>query len=514
MSVTVTDILGFPCMQGARVAAGAGGLGKVVTSVTVLEYAQPTPLLNELYENNEFYGGELVITAFAGVADSVSLQCDNLRRLAAAGEVGLILYYVGILLPAVAPELVELADALDFVLIVMPERRLDLRYSEVICEVMEAVVRDRDNAASLSSDVLTQMVRLREHQRTVDSVLRMVRDQTHASLLLTDGTGHVLGQAAWPLSMELRLERLPAAPMTALPGGRTVWRCPLDSGELYLIKDGTPLRRETVSQAADVVRLAVNLWGGRQAGAQMSELVRAILRDEPMKMRRLAELFHIPVEEMHAMWVLRCPDGQQRLRALTCLREGLEPQCRTVVADCCEDCAVAFLAWPGRGADAGRLAQDVLEQLGVPEATITRCHQLRDTAAVRQAFLLHQEHWRDARCIWPKRQSYTYQDLCYAADCRRVVEAGETALHAASGLLDPLRGEKEGEGLMGTLCCCLLDAAGRAAVCAELLHVHKNTIKYRLERISLLLSLDLRSEPERFYLYRAAALERLLAQAR
>ena len=62
-----------------------------------------------------------VITAFSSVADSVDAQCDNVRYLAAAGEVGLILYYVGIILPRVDERLVRLADELGFVLICMPE---------------------------------------------------------------------------------------------------------------------------------------------------------------------------------------------------------------------------------------------------------------------------------------------------------------------------------------------------------------------------------------------------------
>ena len=56
MSVTVSDILSLPCLAGAKVVAGAGGLSKVLTSITVLEYADPTPLQDELFQKVEFYG--------------------------------------------------------------------------------------------------------------------------------------------------------------------------------------------------------------------------------------------------------------------------------------------------------------------------------------------------------------------------------------------------------------------------------------------------------------------------
>ena len=50
-----------------------------------------------------------------------------MKRLAEGGEVGLILYYVGVYLKKIDPRLVSLADEMDFVLIVMPE-------GDVTCE--------------------------------------------------------------------------------------------------------------------------------------------------------------------------------------------------------------------------------------------------------------------------------------------------------------------------------------------------------------------------------------------
>ena len=44
MSVTVEDLLKLPSLGGAKVAAGKSGLKKVVTSISVLEYANPQML--------------------------------------------------------------------------------------------------------------------------------------------------------------------------------------------------------------------------------------------------------------------------------------------------------------------------------------------------------------------------------------------------------------------------------------------------------------------------------------
>lgn len=528
MSVTVQDILALPCMNGARVVAGVGGLTKVLSSVTVLEFADANDVQKEMLSNIDFYGSELVITAFANIPDNIGQQCANIRRLAAVGEAGMVLYYVGILMPRVDPALIELANSLDFVLIVMPEKRWDLRYSEVISEVMEAIIKDQSAGGTLLTDVLAQMTRLPAHQRTIDAVLRMARDRIHASLILLDHQGRALGQANWPMSLELSIAGFPyiesLMPVT-LENHRTVWRCPVNqndpqSMELYLVKDGSPISRDLVLQTAELVRLAVSLWSSKHAEVQISELVRAILLDEPLKMRRLADLFHIDVTSIHSMWVLRieAPDGvrqRQELEALKILREALSYRCDTVIADTYEDYIVGFMSWQNRGENVPGLSNDLLSRLekaNIP-AVLVRCHRLLRTSDVRQAFLVIKEHLKHARRIWLARQSYSLEEVEFARQCRKTIDEGDEALEAVLQPLRFLQEFSEGSELLNTLIVYLLDADSGITRCAELLFVHKNTIKYRMSRIGMCLGYPADKEPEKFYLYRAAAIHRLLERS-
>lgn len=526
MSVTVNDILTLPCMNGAKVVAGEGGLTKALSTVSVLEYADPNALQEDLFHNDEFSGSEIVITAFANIANEVELQCANIRRLSAAGEIGLILYYVGIFMPSVDQKLIDLANQLDFVLIVMPENRMDLRYSEVISEVMEAVIKDQATEISLLLDVLDQMSRLPEHQRTIDAVLRMARDRSRTSLILVDSLGRALGQANWPMSLDLQVSDFSDIEIMApvsLSNNRTVWRCPLNqsnphSMELYLVKDGMPVSRELILQMVELVRLAVSLWSSRHAEIQISELIRAILRDEPLKMRRLADLFHIDVSSIHSMWVLRIDnaDETQRQRfemeTLEQLRELLVHRSNTVIADIYEGYIVGFMAWQDKGENVVNLSNELVEQLadsGI-HVTITRCHSLIDTADVRRAFLLIKDQVDSAKCIWPTRQNYSLEELEFANQCHKTVDEGEKTLAKAMKPLNLLKEFSEDAELLNTLCVYLLDAESSVTRCAELLFLHKNTIKYRLSRIGLCLGHHVDKEPEKFYLYRAAVMYRLL----
>ncbi len=64
--------------------------------------------------------------------------------------------------------------------------------------------------------------------------------------------------------------------------------------------------------------------------------------------------------------------------------------------------------------------------------------------------------------------------------------------------------------LIRTLETYLIDSENSVTRCAELLFVHKNTIKYRLGRIRSILGYAPGKAPENMYLFEAAAIDRLL----
>ena len=528
MSVTVNDILKLPCMNGAKVAGGAGGLTRALSSVTVLEFSDPNDLQKEILSNIDFYGSELIITAFANIPDNVEMQCANIRRLAEVGEAGMILFYVGIIMPEVDPALIKLADELDFVLIIMPENRYDLYYSEVITEVMEAIVRDQFEKTAILTDVLDQMCRLPEHQRTIDAVLRMVRDRIRTSLILADSSGHILGQSNWPMALDLQIDDFTDFEVMVpvdVQNNRTVWRCPLDQSasdtmELYLVKDGSAISRELVYQTIELVRLATSLWSSNHAGVQISELIKAILRDEPLKMKRLAELFGIDIASIHSMWVLQIENisGAQRqkkmMEALTQLRNILAHRCDTAIADIYEGFVVGFMAWNDKNENISALSHSLVDSLSEKgiETTLVRCHGLIDTADVRRAFLMIKEYADEAKCIWPTRRYYSLTELELVAQCCRTIDRGEDTLYLSMKPLKMLENFSEGMELSKTLSVYLLDADSVVSRCAELLFLHKNTVKYRLSRIAACLGHHVDKEPEKFYLYQAVAIERLLSR--
>lgn len=525
MTVTVADLLKLPSLRNAEVVAGRGGLQKIVSSISVLESVDPELLMEAHFHNDEFYGSEIVITSFINIKDDVELQCRNIRRLAEGGEVGLILYYVGIFMKEIHPRLIQLADELDFTLICMPRNRLDLRYSEVICEVMEAIYRDRSAGGSMVVELLERASRLPQHQRTVDTVVKMLSDRIRATVILTDAQGKVLNEAAWPrtlsgLHTHLKKASLPETPgkpaqFPHVPGG-LLYRAPIDSGtgpgmDLFLIREGTPLSSGEFQQAAEIVQLAVRLWSQEHDKVVISELVKAIMQDEPMKMRRLADLFQIDVASVHAMWIA-VPEAGSRgfsTEAAKGAWEVAKQYCRSSFADVYEDCLVLFMDGPRTLQDTESLKKELLAQL--PETGIlTVFRNLQDTAAVRAAYLANREYAADLRLIFPGRVCFNEAELDFAKACRARIDQGEAALAEALAPLSILAGDREAKELIHTLAVYLLDTGGSLTDTANKLFLHKNTIKYRLKCISDRLGYRVGAMPASAKLFEAVAIDRIL----
>lgn len=530
MSVTVEQLLNLPSLSRAKVVGGRGGLSKVVSSISVLESTDPGALVDEIFPQGEFFGSEIVITGFLNSLDNVPLQLANIRRLAQGGEVGLILFYVGVYLPRIDPRLIALADELDFVLIVMPEGEATLRYSEVINDVMACIYRDRAQSSSIVLDILASISALPKHLQTVNTALKLLSDRISASVLLCDSSFRLLNLVAWPRGIEgevssgfRQLQSYPppggSAACSFVPDAR-IYRMDLgiDGGqqmELLLIKAGLPFDAATLGQVTDATRICINIWGRRHGEIAIHELIRAILQDEPLKMRRLAEIFRVDVASLHEMWIAHSnrPDGRERFQALLpAVRECFAGFSGSLIMDVYGGRLLIFLGTPQTQQEAERLSASVLEALSaqLPDTVLCRCSGLQNTGDVRSAYLAFQENLTDAMDIYPARRIYTSGDIRFSKSCRQVIQDGEAALDACLSAIAAVQRDSEELDLAETLSVYLLDGGMSVTLTAERLHFHKNTVKYRLHRISNLLGYRVDKMPELLALYQACAVRRLM----
>lgn len=527
MSLTVSQLMELPSLRRAKVLAGRSSLNRIVTSVTVLEYATSTDMQKKLYESIDFLGSELILTGFCSIANDVEAQCNNIRMLAMAGEVGMILYYVGLILPKVDQRLIDLANELDFVLICMPENQPDLRYGEVIREAMEAIVRDERNDPTFVVDLLDQMARMPGSQQSVKTILRIVSDRLRASAVITDAEYHVLSQASWPRNQDLSWGKAIEQAATQI-GGDGTWV----SGEahglcahraeitwsghsrmyLFVFSEHGKIEPLLWKQVIEGVRVSMSVWGKTHDQTELSELAKAIVLDEPVKMRRLGDLYHIDVASLSDMWILRSLTG-----------ENLAPWTKTVSelsslytrVGLCEHYEKDILIFPV----GNRTLRDMNEwtaalvqfwaQTGC-SAKITRCPLLQYTSNAKYAYETNQTYLEDSTKVFPMRSFFTISEIEFVKECREIAAQGKDYMRRYTALLDPIMAGKDGAELTDTLTAFLLDKNSNITETAAHLFVHKNTVKYRLQKASDLLGFRVGDIPQSKNLLYALALQRIM----
>lgn len=534
MSITVADCLKLSSLSEAKVVAGFDGLNNIVVSVSVLEYAVPTELERDYFKNNE-----IVITAFTSIKDDVEAQCAALRRLYQSGEVGLILYYVGVYMPRIDERLIETANKLGFPLICMPEKQCDLRYSEVICEVMEAIFKDQMQKTYFVGEILDRISQMPSRQRTMDTVLRMISDRIHCTLIMTDCIFNMLNIAPWPMTAKAYahgiVDYYKMNPAIFISSNSTQIKisekvlytnCQSVAVEhglnlnLIIISEASEITRDIYKQALEIVQLFINIWSQNEGNVASVELVRAILNDEPVKMRRLADILHIDISAIHIMWVFKSKDDLsceakevQNIELMIRVKQFLQEHRRLAIVDIFEENVVAFMDNPPFKDEINSLAEAFIKEINADNnVTLTLCTNLENTTEVRAAYVLLENHIKNAKIIFLRKEILTYHEIVFASHCYKIILQGEEAVRENLLPLRSLRWEdKEQEKeWINTLATFMLDTQANMSQTADLLFVHKSTVKYRIHKINERLNYNILKLPESYRLYTALAIERLV----
>lgn len=535
MSVIIADLLKLPSLSMARVVAGESGLNKTVSSISVLECMDAKLLTDELFKNDEFYGSEIVITSFVQVRDDIDVQCKAVQRLYEGGEVGLILFYVGIFLPQIDKRLINLCNELGFTLICMPENRMDCRYSEVIMDVVSAIIRDQKKDTYFVGEMLEQIASLPDHQKTMDAVLRLLSDRLGTSLFLTDESFQLLNCASWPRIGNIEFDSikehykgnirlLPSEPdILEIPNQISIIAYGIHDTDnaamcLIMVKENADIFKEAAKQATEVVRLFTSIWGQGHGNVGIEELVRAVINDEPIKMRRLAEIFNIDMSAINHMVMVMSGKNQQfildedvRKQIQQISDETLKKQYKFSMFGNYQNHCLIFTSKANVKESSQMILQYLYEQIREvhEDIVLVSCTGLENTADVRNSFLLCQDFIGQTRSIYPNRQVLTIHEVKFARKCQEILTRGEDAVVNVRRPLKLLDTDAQQE-LYQTLETYLLDAEMSIARTAELLFVHKNTIKYRVANLNKIFHFQINKMPESYELYQAVAVSRLL----
>lgn len=143
-------------------------------------------------------------------------------------------------------------------------------------------------------------------------------------------------------------------------------------------------------------------------------------------------------------------------------------------------------------------------------ARITRCPLLQYTANAKYAYETNRAYLEDSTKVFPMRAFFTISEIEFVKECREIAARGKEAVRRYMSLLEPILSGKDGSEIITTLAVFLLDKNSSITETAAHLFVHKNTVKYRLQKASNLLGFRVGDIPQSKNLIYALALRRIM----
>ncbi|AZU60138.1 transcriptional regulator [Neobacillus mesonae] len=528
MGVTVKDLLQLPSFRGAEVLTGKDNLNRTVSSLSVLEVSNVDFFSQSIQTvQEEWYAEELVISSFYSIKDSVEKQCTAIQHLHDLGELGLILYYVGIILPEIPEEVLQLADSQGFIIICMPKNDYSLRYNEVIYEVMEAIVSNQAVNDNFVNESLEKVSMLPEHLRSVEITLKFLSDRLKVNILMTNANFDIMNQVMWPRNSTLDVLKLIQEFSLYIKNGKEKKEkleindipCFVEykslhqkNGELlylFLIKENMKLPAKTIEKTGEVVQVAMNLWGDKHAEVSEYALVKAIVNDESEKMRRLANLLHIDVSAIEMMWLVYIKDLSDEKEIREELAEQLSKYYKTAVIQTIDHCTIVLLGDYSYKYHEFEIAREFIETTNYFSqiSEIVYCPKMRNTLDVRRMYQLVNNVGKKVHTVYQMRKLYTAAEIRSMKRAMDLSKQGEETIEECLSIIAPIRHDQES---LRTLMTFLLDANGSFDNCAKLLFIHKNTVKYRIKKISELIGYDVTVYSEFYEVYIACMVYRLI----
>lgn len=519
MSITVRDCLKLPSLSLGKVIAGHKGLDSIVTAVSVLEF-------DDEVDTIMITPNELLISAFYSMRGDVERQCECIRRARINGDVGLVLFYSEMILGSVDPKLIETANLLNFPIILMPERDMGLKYSDVISDVMEKIFYDRRVNHSFVSSTLERLSQTPESMRNLALALRYASDYAKASFFLCSERDEIILSSFWPgtnssdrESVKKSLIQTGEEGISVLKNekGTSFFRMPFTGHKqeklvLCAVSHNEILNPEIMSQVAEILSLFTALWNYNLNLSTRESVIAALFEGNEELTAYICEKNGLDRSQYNRMRIVKIeeelPESNLK-QILAQLKVFFAEHKKTVLADFIGRQIVMLYHGEKQPKD-NLIESELTEYLEQLESVMVNAVYETENIFEKVTGFLHEfiKVQEEVHRIYPLRRTFRADDIRYVMQVLKVRDSFEEQKIYYTSVLQPILQDGEPE-LTETLCCYLLDAGAELKTASELLYVHRNTVLYRLNKIKSLLGFDIAKMPQAYDVYMAVSLYRI-----
>ncbi|MCB6202080.1 PucR family transcriptional regulator [Extibacter muris] len=522
MKIHVSNCLSLPALKYASVVAGTSGLDRAVSAISVLETTDVEDI-----EPSYLTSGELLISTLVSIRNNTDKQCALLYELDKADTSGLILFYVGKILPELDNEFLKIADELKYPIISIAPEGPSV-YADVIHDIANYIFQMTLDDELALPELLLDFTAADRHHGELEHLLYEIGQYYNGRIMILDSRYRLLCCTGSALSAS------PDAPGED-PAPRIVqWyrRCHADDTatasvmtDSYLLDEHTVYSVNScqitfqgaacsllfVSERNDISYFFMNMLAQTVSSymakyeasshiVREDELLCALLTNNYDYCDYLSSRNSLPLSEAAAIWVIYADtdEAADTNRMLLGQNKSVLSYCLKSVSDVAvplyygfyKDSWILLFGQDSSTEDLRFAAGAFLTEWNIccPDCSLFLYDQATSWKDIPAAYQLICHIRPIARKVYPLVEYYTRSHIYFLETCLSCLNHMANLESPSWPLvLEPL---KEDDSLLSILETMVLDAYLDVKKSAELLYLHRNTVYYRLKKIQALLGYD------------------------
>lgn len=513
MSITVRDCLKLSSLSFGKVVAGKNGLDRIVSSVSVLEFFNTDEL-------DVFTPNELIISALHDIKDDVEKQCEAIKDLSNTGAVALIIFYVGKVLPSINKKVITLADKLDFPIISMQNKSYNIKYSDVISDVMSSVLHDQIISEDFVSITHKRLSQLPLELRTMENLLSIMSNHYKCNLLLA-GASNIYFQSTYRPSAFEESPDFYFENFNDVPAGFCSKEVIVDDVTINLYKAdfsivestymtlyaccrNTHLTEKILNDMCICTRFFSTTWGYSINLNSPETLLSLILKTDSNAARHYIRSKNIDFSDISNL-IAVSPGSGDIMTLKEDLRNIFEDYRKKYLVDIIDGQIVFVSNITLSDSLDENLFNDLYRYVEHydPGASFFMDMGSSSIESLKNVYKNYRKSFPVLKKIFINRRNWDTHDIMLSQEIISLSETGGKKTEYLHSIIDTLKNDRD--DLLTTLSVYLIDCNSHLKQTADTLFLHRNTISYRLNKIKELTNTDFTLMPACYDFFLAMA---------
>lgn len=496
MKITVNDCLKLPSFKNAEVLACKDKLGINVKNITILETKNTEKIAKYYKASNQIF-----LTAFFDIEDNVIAQCNIVEEIARFEDPILVLQQVKDNPIKIDNKVISRSEALGVVFIALDPNQ-PVESAEVVHELSESLFYGSDEQFEnkLITNTIFHLLNFDKYVNfesairaaAVNNAFQMVLLSTDFNPVLTIETKYrATVDQAIRLGRDKNVEdRTSVFTTIDVEGVMTYWGPAKIQDITYymiIVDNEDCYSKAEISMLAEVLKLAMGMWKYTPLRDQKAELIKALRRGN-------MSIAYAMKEEA---------DVQEGDIASVFLGTGFKSsRCQKIIDEFCKEENMKSLQVSEGDETYGMLlgkrndlvCTSLYDRLKKEDGVrIYHITGMNDLEGAGDGYRLINEAYSFAEYVFPFKRVFSKYELAMISSCVNLQLRGGFVRKNYAKLIEPfdIKNREKDKQLLESLETFVLDAGMNSTKTAEIMHVHVNTVQYRLKRISEILGAEI-----------------------